>query len=73
MIRTFTIQREKVDETLSWLREYVSEENVRWWIVNELNPIWDGATGHRTYDLRISIDVPQEEESYLTQFILRWC
>ena len=72
MIRTFTIQREKVDETLSWLQEYISAENVRWWIVNELNPIWDGATGHRTCDLRISIDVLEEEESYLTQFILKY-
>lgn len=72
MIKTFTVQREKVDETLGWLKEYVSAENVRWWIVNEIYPEWDSVTGHRSYDLRISLDVSEEEETYLTQFILRF-
>jgi hypothetical protein len=61
MIKHYNITKDNFQRATDWLKENVSRENVRWWIHTPTG--FGGVTN-------IAVDVPEEEEAYLTAFIL---
>jgi hypothetical protein len=61
MIKHYNITKDNLQRAKDWLVEHVSSEDVRWWIHT---PNGYGSITN------IAVDVTEEEEVFLTAFIL---
>jgi hypothetical protein len=61
MIKHYNITKDNFQRARDWLKENVSSEGVRWWVHTP-----SGFYG----EANIAVDVTEEEEVFLTAFIL---
>ena len=73
MIKNYSFPRNKKPEITDWLVDNLGEEGVRWWfqdnaMIYKDDPFHKPATGM----FRVWIDLTEEEEPWLTAFVLRY-
>lgn len=70
MIKVFYVHKDHVKAT-AWLKDNLGTEGVRWWTDGRLRPTvyhQDGTV--EGGDLKVTLDVTDEEESVVTAFVL---
>ena len=72
MIKRFKISAENIPTARQWCLDNLGEELVRWWIEESIIGMERYAVYPNKPPFMLSIDLTEEEEGYLTTFILKF-
>lgn len=72
MLKSIGVDEESVQEAMLWLKQNLSAEGVRWWVVG-VPKIWYSESGTtQGGGVQVTLDVTDKEESIVTAFVLRF-
>lgn len=72
MIRNYSFPKDKRSEIADWLNDNIGVMGTRWWFQDNAVVYENGPTQVASPMFRVWIDLTEEEEPWLTAFVLRY-